>query len=212
MTQTDAGLAWARRRIQASIDVKQTILESDSLLAQVLRVSRLLAQSLARGGQVLLFGNGGSAADAQHIAGELAGRFYLERRGLPVAALTSNPSTVTAIGNDYGFAEVFARQLEAHGRPGDVAVGLSTSGASPNVVRALAAARRLGLHTVALTGMNGGGLRDVADECLCVASAEIPRIQEAHMLLGHLICEWVERSLFAPEGDTLGQGSNHASH
>jgi len=147
----------------------------------------------------LLFGNGGSAADAQHIAAELVGRYYLDRRPLPAEALTVNASSVTAIGNDYDFNQIFSRQVEALGNSEDVAVGISTSGNSVNVIRGVQAAKRKGLITAALTGEGGGSLKGEVDYCICVPSKDTPRIQEAHILIGHILCELVERALFGQD-------------
>ena len=188
-------LAWVRSRVQSSLEVKQAILDSEPLLVQIVRVGQRITDTLVSGHRVLLFGNGGSAADAQHIAAELLGRFCTERRALPAMALTSNTSVLTAVSNDYDFTSVFARQIEAHGRAGDVAIGISTSGTSPNVVRGIEVARSLGLYTVALTGADGGDLQTIAEECICVPSTDTPRIQEAHILIGHLLCEWVEQAM-----------------
>jgi len=186
-----------RSRIAAGIAVQRGLLDQVETCAAV--AERLIAAYQA-GGQALLFGNGGSAADAQHLAAELVGRFYLDRAPLPALALTVNTSVLTAIGNDYAFAEIFARQIAAHGRPGDVAIGLSTSGDSANVVEGLRAARRGGLITVGLTGAGGGRIAAVADLCLRVPSSDTPRIQEGHILLGHILCELVERALFGDDG------------
>jgi D-sedoheptulose 7-phosphate isomerase len=146
---------------------------------------------------VLVFGNGGSAADAQHLAGELVGRYLKDRRALPAIALTTDPSIVTAVGNDMGFEVVFRRQVEAHGRKGDVAVGISTSGRSPNVIAALEAARANGLVTVALTGEGGGKLQGRVDHLIDVPSLDTPRVQEVHGLVVHLLCQIVEEELSA---------------
>jgi len=151
-----------------------------------------------------LFGNGGSAADAQHIAAELVGRFAFDRPALPALALSVNSSCVTAIGNDYGFDRVFSRQLEALARPGDIAIGISTGGNSANVLRAMSTARKIGLKTIALTGRSGGNLRNAVDYCICVPSNETPRIQECHILVGHIISELVEREIFHEEGRVSG--------
>src|SRR6266850_4762856 len=151
--------------IEESIATKQSLLESADILTTVAKVSEILVSALRQGNKVLLFGNGGSAADAQHIAAELVGRFAFDRPALPALSLSVNPSCVTAIGNDYGFDLVFSRQIEALARPGDVAIGISTSGASPNVLCGLQAARKAGLHTVALTGCTGGTLKAAADHC-----------------------------------------------
>jgi len=157
----------------------------------------LIADALRDGRKLLLFGNGGSAADAQHIAAEFVGRFMRERRGLPAIALTTDTSALTAIGNDYGFDEVFARQVRALGVRGDVALAISTSGRSPNVLRAVKAARDVGLKVVALTGGDGGSLAAAADVSLRVSASTLsPRIQETHILVGHVICELVDQRLF----------------
>ncbi len=154
-----------------------------------------IVASLRHGGKLLTLGNGGSAADAQHIAAELVGRYLKERRGLPALALTVNTSTLTAVANDYGYERVFARQLEALGRSGDVCLALSTSGNSPNVVAAATVARDLGIKVIGLTGRSGGQLKVLCDACICVPSDETPRIQEAHILVGHVLCDFVEREL-----------------
>lgn len=151
-------------------------------------------------GKVLLFGNGGSAADAQHIAAEWTGRFRRERAGLPAIALTVNTSDVTAIGNDYGFDRIFARGVEAHGSAGDVAIAISTSGNSPNVLAGVEEARRRGMRVIGLTGEGGGKLADHVDLLLAVPSRETPRIQETHITLLHVLCELVDEALF-PEAD-----------
>ncbi len=155
----------------------------------------MLTAALRAGGQVLVCGNGGSAADAQHVAAEFSGRFLKERRPWPAQALTANTSALTAIGNDYGFDEVFARQVRAFGRDGDVLVAISTSGNSPNVLRAVEAARELGMRTIALTGEGGGKLGGACDVTLAVPSASTPRVQEGHVLLLHLLCQLVEDAL-----------------
>jgi D-sedoheptulose 7-phosphate isomerase len=187
---------WIRQRIQASIEVKQAILDSEALLDQIGRVGDALAERLNDGGQALFFGNGGSAADAQHIAGELVGKLYIKRRALPALALTVNPSVVTAIGNDDDYSQVFARQVEAHARPGDVAVGISTSGISANVLQGLEAAKKLGCYTVALTGCDGHDLPALVDDCVCIPSSDVTRIQESHIMIGHILCDYVEQCLF----------------
>src|SRR5215471_5163177 len=155
----------AAKSIEGSIAVKQNLLRDATLLSSIARVSEVSLAALKTGNKLLLFGNGGSAADAQHIAAEFVGRFAFDRPALPALALSVNTSCVTAIGNDYGFDRVFSRQLEALARPGDVAIGVSTSGNSPNVLRAMVAARKMGIHTVALAGCTGGKLKAVADHC-----------------------------------------------
>jgi len=155
----------------------------------------IICSSLAAGGQLLIAGNGGSAADAQHIAAELTGRFLRERRPLRAIALHANTSALTAVGNDYGFEQVFARELSAHARPGDVFLAISTSGKSPNILRAIEAARQHNLVVIGLTGESGGPMRAACDLCLCVPSKSTARIQEMHITIGHTICELVEERL-----------------
>src|SRR5271156_3769841 len=187
-----------RDRIQGSIKVKQVLLSDVAFHATVVQAAMQIVKSLRAGGKVMFFGNGGSAADAQHLAAEFTGRYLKERRALPALALHANTSSLTAIGNDYGFEFVFARQLEALGKEGDVAVGISTSGNSPNVLRALEAAKSKTIYTVALTGKTGGKMKQLADCTICIPSDETPRIQECHILTGHLICEIAEEMLFEP--------------
>ena len=185
-----------RDRIQRSLDAKQKLLLDASFQNLTVQVALRIVDSLRSGGKVLFFGNGGSAADAQHLAAEFTGRYLRERPTLPAVALGVNPSSATAIGNDYGFDLVFARELDALGKPGDVAVGISTSGNSCNVIRALEIAKSKSIYTVALTGASGGSLRNIADCTICVPSEETPRIQECHILTGHIICEVVEQMLW----------------
>lgn len=161
------------------------------------RIAAEMTEALLRGNKVLWCGNGGSAADSQHLAAELVGRFRRERRALPSIALTTDTSILTAVGNDYGYEQVFRRQVEALCVPGDVVVGLSTSGSSRNVCLALEAARSLGAVTVAFTGAGGGVMKGVADLALCVASKDTARIQEGHILCGHMLCDWVELEISA---------------
>jgi D-sedoheptulose 7-phosphate isomerase len=182
--------------IQESLSVKQAILQSRELIETVAAVGAALAGALRGGRKIFFFGNGGSAADAQHLAAELVGRFERERRALPAIALGTNTSTLTAIGNDYSYEAVFARQLEALSSPGDVAVGISTSGRSPNVISAVRAGRKAGVITVGMTGLRGDELAASADYCVRVPSDKTPRIQEAHILIGHILCEIVEEELF----------------
>lgn len=157
--------------------------------------AQLMIESLRSGGKVLFCGNGGSAADAQHLAAELLGRFFLERAPLPAVALSVNSSTVTAIGNDYGYETVFERQLRGLGRAGDVLIGLSTSGNSENVIRAFEAARRMDIRVIGLTGQGGGRMAALCDLCLEVPSRSTPRIQEMHIAVGHIMCELAEAAL-----------------
>jgi D-sedoheptulose 7-phosphate isomerase len=189
-----------RKSIEASIAVKERLLEDAKLVTTVGRVAEIMVDAFRAGNKVLLFGNGGSAADAQHIAAEFVGRFAFDRPALPALALSVNTSCVTAIGNDYGFDLVFSRQIEALAHRGDVAIGISTSGQSPNVLRAMSTARKMGLHTVGLTGSAGSKLADAVDHCIRAPSNETPRIQECHILIGHIISELVEQAIFHEEG------------
>jgi D-sedoheptulose 7-phosphate isomerase len=200
MTKTDDFEARVSRSIKASIGVKELMLTSSEVVSVVAKVSELLVHRFQKGNKALLFGNGGSAADAQHIAAEFVGRFAFNRPALPALALNVNTSCVTAIGNDYGFDLVFSRQIEALARPGDVAIGFSTSGQSANVIRAMATAKKMELHTVGLTGSSPKGLKDAVEYCISVPSSETPRIQECHILVGHIISELVEQTIFHEEG------------
>jgi D-sedoheptulose 7-phosphate isomerase len=177
-----------------SAAVQERFFARDALL--VLAAGRRMSECLQAGNKVLVFGNGGSAADAQHLAAELVGRYLYDRPGLPALALTTDTSALTAIGNDMGYESVFRRQVEAHGRKGDVAIGITTSGRSRNVVDALRAARERGLATIALTGGGGGMLKDAVDFLLDAPSTDTPRIQELHGLVVHLLCQIVEETLF----------------
>ncbi len=170
--------------------------EDAVLCRQVAEAALLVAEALRAGGKLLLCGNGGSAADAQHWAGELVSRFAYDRPGLAAIALTTDTSILTAIGNDYGYERLFARQVEALGRPGDVLFALSTSGRSPNVLAALAAARAHGLRTIGFTGAGGGEMASLCDLLLRVPHTETPRIQEGHEAMGHAICALIEAALF----------------
>ncbi len=187
--------AGVRRVVEESLALKRRFFAENA--ARLLRVGRLMADCLRGGGRVLAFGNGGSAADAQHLAGELVGRYLRERSALSAIALTTDSSILTAVANDLGYEAVFRRQVEAHGRRGDVAIGISTSGRSPNVVQALAAARERGMATVALTG-NGGGLlarAGAVDHLIDVPSCDTQRIQEVHGMVVHVLCQVVEEAL-----------------
>lgn len=159
------------------------------------RIATAMSQAILNDRKILWCGNGGSAADSQHLAAELVGRFLRERRALPSIALTTNTSILTAIGNDYGYDHVFRRQVEALGVPGDLLVGLSTSGNSRNVVNALKTAQEIGLFTVSFTGQSGGAMTEFSHEILCIPSATTPRIQEAHILCGHMLCDFIERAV-----------------
>ncbi|OBB70057.1 phosphoheptose isomerase [Mycobacterium sp. 852014-50255_SCH5639931] len=184
-----------QERLADTIAVKQQML-SGAIAEQTVEIARLMIESLRAGGKVIFFGNGGSAQDAGHLAAELMGRFAFDRPGLAAFSLPDATAAMTAIGNDYSYDEVFARQVLAAGRAGDVVVGLTTSGNSPNVVRALEAAADAGMTTVALTGARGGKVADVAEFCIRVPSDNTGRVQEACLHLGHSICEMVEAALF----------------
>jgi D-sedoheptulose 7-phosphate isomerase len=190
--------------IEASIATKRALLSNADLLSTIATSAELVVAAFKAGNKVILFGNGGSAADSQHIAAEFVGRFAFDRPALPALALSVNTSCVTAIGNDYGFDQVFSRQLEALARPGDVAIGISTSGNSPNVLGGIATANRLALRTVAWTGCTGGKLKHAAEYCICVPSNETPRIQECHILVGHIVAEIVEQEIFGEQSRISG--------
>lgn len=185
------------RSFEASRQVKQETLEACA--EAIDRAAAVAIETLAEGGKILTFGNGGSAADAQHFADELAGRFDRERPALPALALTANTSDLTAIGNDYGFDHVFARLIQAHGRSGDLALGISTSGNSPNVLAAVEEARTRGLRTIGLTGKGGGKLAGCVDVPIVVPSAVTARIQETHITVLHVLCELIDDALYPPE-------------
>lgn len=182
--------------INASIGVKQALLGDAELMAGIEAAARACVQTFQRGGKMLLCGNGGSAADAQHIAAELSGRFYRDRPPLYAEALHVNSSYLTAVANDYGYEESFARMLRAAGRPGDVLIAISTSGNSPNVLRAAQAAREIGMTVIGMTGAGGGGLAKLCDHLLAIPSGDTPRIQECHVLIGHVLCELIEDEIF----------------
>ena len=182
--------------LQNSILLHERIAQDKHLVEMLHQVVRQSVDTLRSGGKILLCGNGGSASDAQHIAAELSGRFNRDRPALDAVALTANTSALTAIANDYGYEDVFARQVEAHGRPGDLLLGISTSGNSPNVLKAILKAKELGLNTVALTGEEGGKLKDVSHFWMAVPSKDTPRIQEGHILIGHILCAMIEDSFF----------------
>lgn len=182
--------------IRESLAVQETLLAQTS---EIETISERIIEAVRGGGKVLTCGNGGSAADAEHMVTEIVGRFLKKRRAYPAIALTANTSQLTAIANDYGYDGAFVRQVEAFTRPGDVIVGISTSGNSPNVIKALERAKQLGAVTVGLTGSPGGALKAQADICLCVNSSLTPRIQEAHILAIHAICAIVEEKLSSDE-------------
>lgn len=183
------------RAIKGSISTKERLLCDKAIIQNVVKASDLCIAALSSGKKILLAGNGGSAADAQHIAAELGGRFYYDRPGLPAMALTTDTSLLTAIGNDLGFDELFSRQLQTNAAQGDVFIGISTSGNSANVVNACYKAKELGVSSIGFTGEHGK-LNEVCDVCISVPSSCTPRIQESHILLGHIICELIESAIF----------------
>lgn len=182
--------------IRESIAVKQTILTDEVFLQKIEQAAQAFITAFRADGKALFCGNGGSAADAQHLAAELSGRFYTDRPPLYAEALHVNSSFVTAVANDYGYDAVFARMVEAAGRPGDVLVALSTSGNSPNILKAIEKGKELGMNIVGFTGASGGKMAGLCNVLLNVPSTDTPRIQEAHILIGHIICEIVEKEMF----------------
>jgi D-sedoheptulose 7-phosphate isomerase len=191
----DLQKSWLKQGIADSIAVKQALLADEALLDEIMAVGKLMAEASAKGSRVIFAGNGGSAADAQHLAAEFVSRFEFDRPGLPALSLSTDTSMITAIGNDYGYEKLFLRQLQAQARAGDVFVGLTTSGKSPNVLAAFAACRELGVTSVALSGQ-GGELEGKVDHVLRVPSRSTPRIQESHILIGHMLCAYVETTIF----------------
>ncbi len=183
-------------QIREAQRVMAEMLADDGLLARVEAAAMACIDCVKGGNKILLAGNGGSAADAQHIAGELVSRFAFDRPGLPAIALTTDSSILTAIGNDYGYDRLFARQVQAHGQKGDVLIAYSTSGKSPNILAALEEARRLGLVCIGLSGNRGGPMQALCHHYLDVPSGDTPKIQEGHAVLGHILCGLVERALF----------------
>jgi D-sedoheptulose 7-phosphate isomerase len=180
--------------VAESLRVKSEFFRQNASL--VAQTAESMAKAMKNGGKLLLFGNGGSAADAQHIATEFVGRFIPDRLPLPALSLVTDTSALTAISNDYGFNTVFARQVQALGKAGDIALGISTSGNSPNVLEAMETARRKGMLTIGFTGQDGGKMKGHADVLFCVPSRVVPRIQETHITLGHVLCELIDRELF----------------
>jgi D-sedoheptulose 7-phosphate isomerase len=182
--------------ILQSIEVKRQITENPELLKTIVDVAGNCTEAFCEGNKVLFCGNGGSAADAQHLSAELSGRFYYDRHPLPSEALHVNTSYLTAVANDYSYDEVYSRMLHAVGDEGDVLIALSTSGNSPNILKALEAARQLGMITVGMTGETGGKMKDLCDFLINVPSTDTPRIQESHIMIGHIICEMIESTMF----------------
>jgi D-sedoheptulose 7-phosphate isomerase len=183
--------------IESSINVKQAILQNEELLSTVKAVVDVITSSLRNNGRIYFCGNGGSAADAQHLAAEFSGRFYTDRKALPAEALHTNTSYLTAVANDYSFDVVYARLIEGIGFNGDVLVGLSTSGNSANIVKAFEVAREKGIITIGFTGLSGGTMKSLSDYLVNIPSTDTPRIQESHIMIGHIICQLVEEKYFA---------------
>lgn len=182
------------KRFKESSEVKTRFLKEN--LSKLLDVIKLVSQSFEVGNKLFFFGNGGSAADAQHLAAEFVNRYLIDRPPLPAIALTTDTSILTSISNDFSFNEIFSKQLKALGKEGDVAIGISTSGNSSNIIKAFEVAKEMGIKTVALTGNDGGEMAKMANVSLIVPSTSTPRIQEAHILIGHILCEMVEHQLF----------------
>lgn len=184
--------------IEASIKTKQQILQNDELIATIEKVVEAVTNAFKNGNRVYFCGNGGSAADAQHLAAEFSGRFYTDRKALPAEALHCNTSYLTAVANDYGYDVVYSRMIDGIGEAGDVLIGLSTSGNSGNIIKAFEVAKDKGIITVAFTGITGGQMKGISDYLINVPSADTPRIQESHITIGHIICQLVEEKYFAP--------------
>jgi D-sedoheptulose 7-phosphate isomerase len=183
--------------IQSSIDTKSAVQHDESILQKINECVNIITNSFNDGHKVLFCGNGGSAADAQHLAAEFSGRFYKDRKALPAEALHCNTSYLTAVANDYSYDLIYSRIIHGIGQPGDVLVGISTSGNSKNIVEAFKIAQELGVITIALTGQGGGRMAEYSDHVIAVPSSDTPRIQESHILIGHIICQLVEEALFA---------------
>lgn len=197
-----------RRQIDDSYNTKKLLLEDETIILLIQKICDIAIETYSRGNKILIAGNGGSAADAQHIAGELVSRFYFDRPALPALALSTDTSILTAIGNDYGYENLFLRQIQANGKSGDIFVAISTSGNSLNIINGLKICKNLGITTVGLTGKTGGRMIGLCDYCIQVPSDETPRIQEAHILIGHIICAVVEKVIFEERKDTENNTGN----
>jgi D-sedoheptulose 7-phosphate isomerase len=187
-----------KKIIKASIDTKQSVLQNEGLLKTIAASVDLIVNAFRNGNRVYFCGNGGSAADAQHLAAEFSGRFYTDRKALPAEALHCNTSYLTAVGNDYGFDEIYSRLIDGIGEKGDVLVGLSTSGNSPNILKALKTAKKKEMITIGFTGKSGGEMRTLCDHLINIPSTDTPRVQESHIMVGHIICQLVEEKYFTP--------------
>ena len=188
--------SYIRQEIKNSVSTKQKLLKDKALLKKIKKAAQACLKTFQQGGKVILAGNGGSAADAQHIAAEFVNQLCYDRPALSSIALTTDTSILTAISNDRGYNEIYSRQIEANGKPGDLFIGISTSGNSDNIIKALKACQKQQITTVGWSGESGGKMKEYCDHCLCVPSTETPRIQESHILIGHIICGIVEDSLF----------------
>ncbi len=188
---------YIKDQIKKSYETKQAIYENEDLLNKIEDVAKRCVELYRGDKKTILAGNGGSAADAQHIAAELVGRYGFDRPSIPSLALTTDTSNLTAIGNDYGYDQVFSRQLEGMGQKGDIFIGISTSGNSINIIKAFESAKLKGITTIALTGRDGGEMAKLADVALVVPSDSTPRIQESHILIGHILCDIIEKEIFA---------------
>ena len=188
--------AFIANHLNQSLSVKQAILNDPKILKLIKEICEECLETYKKGGKILAAGNGGSAADAQHLVAELVSRFYFDRPGLPAIALTTDTSILTAVGNDYGYEHVFSRQVEALGSEGDILIAISTSGNSTNVLKALTMAKTKKIKTIGLTGQNGGKMAALCDYCICVPSQDTPRIQEGHTLIAHTLCAVIEEWLF----------------
>lgn len=193
---------YIRTEISKTIEVMRRVLADEALLGLVETIGEVCARAISQGGKIMFCGNGGSAGDSQHLAAELVGKLVFARPALPGLALTVDTSALTALGNDFGYETVFARQLEALGRSGDVLIGISTSGRSQNVVRAMEVARARGIVTIAMTGMTRGPMADLADHWLAIPHTETQKIQEGHIVLGHIFCALVEEKIFGARKTT----------
>ncbi len=187
---------YIRENIEESVNAKKRLLESKELLDMIEKVSSLCIEAYRNGNKILVCGNGGSASDAQHMTGELVGRYKMERAGIPAISLNANTTVLTALGNDYDYDRIFAKQVKALGNQGDILIGISTSGNSANIVEAVCQAEKQGIHTVALTGESGGKLKSLSDYVINVPSSDTPRIQEMHILIIHVICGIIEKELY----------------
>ena len=185
-----------KKIIQASIDTKQQILQNAELLSTIEKVVTVITDAFKKGNRIYFCGNGGSAADAQHLAAEFSGRFYTDRKALPAEALHCNTSYLTAVANDYGFDVVYSRMIDGIGQAGDVLIGLSTSGNSVNILKAFEVAKKKRMTTIALTGITGGQMKSTSDYLINIPSTDTPRIQESHITIGHIICQLVEEKYF----------------